>query len=348
MLSVIIPTEGVEQTAVATLAALVPGAAAGVVREVLLVDRAGDRRTIERVADVAGCRFLAFEGTRAAAMAAGARQARSPWLMFLHAGAVLDSGWIEETTQFIQGVSQQRPAARRHLPLRPLALCRSAAARRFQVHRPHDRRTVGGTGPADRARSLRAARRLRPRCPPLRGAAAAATRPLLPHAAAQPDHRRLILSVALYLILSNNNLMKSNRCPMPRWKARSPRCAASAGSIPRKLGIIEPKLLDSPWTLQEARIIYEIAQHRGLHRNRPRPRARPRCRLPQPHACRRLQQRQIVARKALKGRPPRQRTRIDRERAAQPLPNSTAARATRSRHCSADSTKASAPPSSTP
>ena len=41
MLSVIIATEGVEQTAVATLAALVPGAAAGVVREVLLVDRAG-------------------------------------------------------------------------------------------------------------------------------------------------------------------------------------------------------------------------------------------------------------------------------------------------------------------
>jgi DNA-binding MarR family transcriptional regulator/GNAT superfamily N-acetyltransferase len=29
----------------------------------------------------------------------------------------------------------------------------------------------------------------------------------------------------------------------------------------RKFGIIEPKLLHSPWTLQEARIIYEIAQH---------------------------------------------------------------------------------------
>ena len=86
MLSVIIPTEGVEQPAVATLAALVPGAAAGVIREVLLVDRAGTG-VIERVADVAGCRFLAFEGTRAAALAAGARAARSPWLMFLHAGA---------------------------------------------------------------------------------------------------------------------------------------------------------------------------------------------------------------------------------------------------------------------
>jgi hypothetical protein len=111
MLSVIIPTEGREQPAVATLAALVPGAAAGVVREVLLVDRSGTG-VIERVADVAGCRFLAFEGSHAAALVAGARQARSPWLMFLHAGAVLDSGWIEETTQFIQGVSSSgRPRA---------------------------------------------------------------------------------------------------------------------------------------------------------------------------------------------------------------------------------------------
>jgi len=111
MLSVIIPTEGIEQPAVATLAALVPGAAAGVVREVLLVDRA-DTGVIERVADVAGCRFLRFEGSRAAALAAGARQARSPWLMFLHAGAVLDTGWIDETTQFIQRVSDSgRPRA---------------------------------------------------------------------------------------------------------------------------------------------------------------------------------------------------------------------------------------------
>jgi hypothetical protein len=104
MLSVIIPTEGIEQPTVATLAALVPGAAAGVIREVLLVDRA-DNGVIERVADVAGCRFLRFEGTRAAALAAGAKQARSPWLMFLRPGAVLDTGWIEETTQFIQGVA---------------------------------------------------------------------------------------------------------------------------------------------------------------------------------------------------------------------------------------------------
>src|SRR5229473_2995226 len=96
MLSVIIPTEGIEQPAVATLAALVPGAAAGVIREVLLVDRTGTG-VIERVADVAGCRFLRFEGSHAAALAAG---------------ALLDSSWIEETAQFIQGVSSSgRPRA---------------------------------------------------------------------------------------------------------------------------------------------------------------------------------------------------------------------------------------------
>ena len=111
MLSVIIPTEGAEHPAVATLAALVPGAATGIVREVLLVDR-GDNGVIERVADVAGCRFVRFDGSRASALAEGARQAKSPWLMFLHAGAVLDHGWIDETMQFVQRVSDGgRPRA---------------------------------------------------------------------------------------------------------------------------------------------------------------------------------------------------------------------------------------------
>jgi hypothetical protein len=112
MLSVIIPTEGVEQPAVATLSALVPGAAAGVVSEVLLVDRSTDPAVIERVADVAGCHFMTFNGSRAAALAAGAAQARAPWLMFLPAGAVLDPGWIDETMQFVQAVSaSSRPRA---------------------------------------------------------------------------------------------------------------------------------------------------------------------------------------------------------------------------------------------
>ena len=104
MLSVIIPTEGVEQPAVATLAALVPGAAAGVIREVFLVDRTGNWR------DRTGrrCRRLPLPAFRGHARGGACRrraQARSPWLMFLRPGAVLDAGWIEETTQFIQGVA---------------------------------------------------------------------------------------------------------------------------------------------------------------------------------------------------------------------------------------------------
>ena len=104
MLSVIISTEGAEKPTAVTLAALVPGAVAGLIREVLLVDGT-DNGAIERVADVAGCRFIGFRGPHGAALAAGAQQARSPWLMFLRTGAVLESGWIEETTQFIQSAS---------------------------------------------------------------------------------------------------------------------------------------------------------------------------------------------------------------------------------------------------
>ena len=56
---------------VATLAALVPVAAAGVVREVLRVDRGGNG-VIERVADVAGCRFLRSRAPMQRPLAAGA------------------------------------------------------------------------------------------------------------------------------------------------------------------------------------------------------------------------------------------------------------------------------------
>ncbi len=111
MLSVVIPTEDAEVPVVATLAALVPGAAAGVIREVLLVDRSGSD-AIAHVADEAGCQYIRVAGTRAQALAAGAKRARGPWLMFLHPGAVLESGWIEETTRFVQTIGASgRPRA---------------------------------------------------------------------------------------------------------------------------------------------------------------------------------------------------------------------------------------------
>ena len=104
MLSVIVTAEGNEHAAVATLASLVPAAAAGVVRHVILVDRSGGE-AIAQLADIAGCGYLAARGSRVEALAAGAAQARSPWLLFLTAGAILDPGWIDEASQFVQGVA---------------------------------------------------------------------------------------------------------------------------------------------------------------------------------------------------------------------------------------------------
>jgi DNA-binding MarR family transcriptional regulator/predicted N-acetyltransferase YhbS len=55
--------------------------------------------------------------------------------------------------------------------------------------------------------------------------------------------------------------MKSNTSASPALESQIAAIRGFSRFYTRKLGIIEPKLLASPWTLQEARIIYEIAQH---------------------------------------------------------------------------------------
>ena len=55
--------------------------------------------------------------------------------------------------------------------------------------------------------------------------------------------------------------MKSSILPSPVLESQIAAIRGFSRFYTRKLGIIEPKLLASPWTLQEARIIYEIAQH---------------------------------------------------------------------------------------
>lgn len=54
--------------------------------------------------------------------------------------------------------------------------------------------------------------------------------------------------------------MKSNMSDDPVLDRQIAAVRGFSRFYTRKLGIIEPKLLDSPWTLQEARIIYEIAE----------------------------------------------------------------------------------------
>jgi hypothetical protein len=101
MLSVIIPTSDSERILVRTLACLVPGATAGLIREVILADGGSTDETAE-VGDVAGCRFLPLPGPLGPRLDQASGVARSDWLMFVPAGAVIESGWVGDVQQFIE------------------------------------------------------------------------------------------------------------------------------------------------------------------------------------------------------------------------------------------------------
>lgn len=120
MLSVIIPTENSDRTLVPTLAALVPGATAGLVTEVVVAD-AGSKDETAQVADVAGCNFMVVEGLLGSRLKAAAATARAPWLLFLHPGTVLDAPWTGEIGRFVQQPARYGQAAvfRRGGPTEP-------------------------------------------------------------------------------------------------------------------------------------------------------------------------------------------------------------------------------------
>ncbi|HWB45158.1 MAG TPA: TIGR04283 family arsenosugar biosynthesis glycosyltransferase [Hyphomicrobiaceae bacterium] len=111
MISVIIPALDAERTLAATLEPLVPAAVDGLVREVIVVD-GGSSDATAAIADQAGARVLVRSGGRGYQLLAGARQARFPWLLFLHADTVLERGWQQEAQSFItRAGTGVRPAA---------------------------------------------------------------------------------------------------------------------------------------------------------------------------------------------------------------------------------------------
>jgi hypothetical protein len=101
MLSVVIATHNSERALLPTLAALVSGAAAGIVREVIVAD-AGSRDATAAIADGAGCRVLVSAQGRGARLKAAAAVARAAWLLFLRPGVVLDATWVDETRRFVE------------------------------------------------------------------------------------------------------------------------------------------------------------------------------------------------------------------------------------------------------
>ena len=112
MISVIIPTQNSERVLVPTLTALVPGSAAGLVREVILAD-GGSADETAKIADAAGCEFRVLPGDPEARVRAAVKSARGEWLLVLDPASVLEEGWTREAGKFIESAERAGQADRR-------------------------------------------------------------------------------------------------------------------------------------------------------------------------------------------------------------------------------------------
>ncbi|HEU0159302.1 MAG TPA: TIGR04283 family arsenosugar biosynthesis glycosyltransferase [Hyphomicrobiaceae bacterium] len=106
MISVVIPTLDSEASLPATLASLVTAAVDGLVREVIVVD-GGSRDATAAIADSSGARVLVGPRGRGSQLALGAKEARFPWLLFLHADTRLGDGWEREALAFLRRVDSE-------------------------------------------------------------------------------------------------------------------------------------------------------------------------------------------------------------------------------------------------
>lgn len=109
MISVVIPTLDAAASLPRCLNALLDAAVSGLVREVIVVDGGSTDETLA-IADSAGARILKSPESRGARLRIGADAARSDWLLFLHANAVLEPDWAKDATSFIDSASPNRAA----------------------------------------------------------------------------------------------------------------------------------------------------------------------------------------------------------------------------------------------
>ena len=106
MISVVIPTLNAGATLGGCLAALVPAAMDGLVREVVVADGGSTDATAE-IAEEAGARLLVAEPGRGVQLRAGCAAAKGPWLLSLHADTRLEPGWAEAARRHMAGHSGQ-------------------------------------------------------------------------------------------------------------------------------------------------------------------------------------------------------------------------------------------------
>lgn len=110
MLSVVVPTLNAAARLPDALIALVPAAIDGLVSEVVIADGGSTDATLA-IADEMGARIVPAERGRGRQLAAGARAAKGPFLLFLHADTVLEAGWEAEAWRFVESEGAQARAA---------------------------------------------------------------------------------------------------------------------------------------------------------------------------------------------------------------------------------------------
>ncbi|MBL4756608.1 MAG: TIGR04283 family arsenosugar biosynthesis glycosyltransferase [Rhizobiales bacterium] len=98
MISIVIPTLNAADGLPATLEALVQASVEGLVGEVIISD-GGSSDATEAIAEAAGCKWVSGIPGRGQQLAAGAKAASKPWLLFLHADTILDDTWISDARQ---------------------------------------------------------------------------------------------------------------------------------------------------------------------------------------------------------------------------------------------------------
>lgn len=110
-ISVIIPTLEAARHLPRTLAALVPAAVDGLVREVIVSDGGSTDATLA-IAEDAGCAIVRGPKGRGVQLIAGAAAARGEWLLFLHADTALAPGWEAAAAAFMRARPEHAAAFR--------------------------------------------------------------------------------------------------------------------------------------------------------------------------------------------------------------------------------------------
>jgi hypothetical protein len=164
MITALISTDGRLDPLAATLAALVPGVAEGLVADAVVLSR-GDDAAVAAVADGVGAAHVRI-GPSSAAWAAGADVARRDWLFCLEAGDVPQDGWIGGVEAFLAEASGPGLArAMREARLaRPFLLWeRLLGAREIRPGDLVHRSLLAGQGLSRRVRPARLDSRIRAR-----------------------------------------------------------------------------------------------------------------------------------------------------------------------------------------